>query len=243
MLNANNFDLNLLRVFDALIRERSVSAAAERLCLSQPAVSNALSRLRKLLNDPLFVRTRKGMEPTPFALRMQEPVQDGLLRIRAGISQVLTFEPRESDRTFRLNMNDVGSASFLPLIMSRLMSEAPGIDIEVCEIGISAYEDMLDSGAADLAIGRVVLSDTFRSQFLMRTQYVAILRDGHPGLTEENGMRAEDFAERVDCPVEKQQWLFGSVDDAGGELVVTHLECFSSYLIPSSRPARRTAEA
>lgn len=187
MINPNNFDLNLLRVFDALIRERSVSAAADRLGLSQPAVSNALSRMRKLLDDPLFVRTRRGMEATPFALRMKDPVQDGLLRIRAGISQTLTFNPQQSSRTFRLIMNDVGSASFLPGIMSRLMAEAKGINVEVCEIGHFAYEDLLDSGSADLAIGRVVLSDTFRSQFLTRTQYVAILRKDHPGLTEENG--------------------------------------------------------
>ncbi|AJE46743.1 LysR family transcriptional regulator [Celeribacter indicus] len=187
MINPNNFDLNLLRVFDALIRERSVSAAADRLCLSQPAVSNALNRLRNLLDDPLFVRTRQGMEPTPFALRMKEPVQDGLLRIRAGISQILTFDPQQSDRTFKLIMNDVGSASFLPGIMAQLMVDAPNIDIEVCEIGHSGYEDLLDSGSADLAVGRVVLSDTFRSQFLVRTQYVAILRQGHPALGEENG--------------------------------------------------------
>lgn len=173
-MNPNHFDLNLLRVFDALIHERSVSSAANRLCLSQPAVSNAPGRLRELLGDPLFARTRHGMEPTPFALRMNEPVQGGLMRIRSDISQVMTFDLSVSDRTFRLIISDVGSASFLPGILSRLMREAPQINIEVCEIGNAAYEDMLDSGSADLAIGRVSLSDSFRSELLTHTHYVAI---------------------------------------------------------------------
>lgn len=189
MHNANTFDLNLLRVFDALVREGSVSLAANRLSLSQPAVSNALSRLRTLLGDPLFVRTRHGMEPTAFALRLCSPVQDGLAQIRAGLSQVVTFDPATSERTFTLLMNDVGAASFLPAVVQRLTKQAPRVNLDVNERDHADYEDALDSASADLAIGRVMLSDTFQSEFLLKSFYVAILRSDHPALSRKRGVR------------------------------------------------------
>lgn len=196
MHNSTTFDLNLLRVFDALVREGSVTAAANRLGLSQPAVSNALNRLRGLLGDPLFVRTRHGMEPTPFALRLHSPLQEGLAHIRAGLSQVMTFEPATSDRTFAILMNDVGAASFLPAIVQGLLREAPHVDLQIRELDHAAYEDALDSGTADLAVGRVMLSDAFRSELLQKSFYVALLRPDHPALTMKDGHPAislEDY--------------------------------------------------
>ena len=189
MYNPNTFDLNLLRVFDALIREGSVSAAGNRLGLSQPAVSNALKRLRSLLGDPLFVRTRHGMEPTSFALSLSTPVQDGLSQIRAGLSQILSFDPAQSDRRFTLLMNDVGAGSFLPGLLQHLSKAAPHIDLDVYERDHSEYEDALDSGSADLAVGRVMLSSTFRSEFLTKSFYVVILRPDHPLLQRRRGVR------------------------------------------------------
>jgi DNA-binding transcriptional LysR family regulator len=189
MHNANTFDLNLLRIFDALVREGSVSSAADRLGLSQPAVSNALKRLRTLLGDPLFVRTRRGMEPTAFALRLCSPVQDGLAQIRAGLSQAVTFDPTTSEATFTLLMNDVGAALFLPPVLQRLNKLAPGIDLHVYERDHADYEDALDSASADLAIGRVILSKTFQSEFLLKSLYVAILRTDHPALSRRRGVR------------------------------------------------------
>lgn len=189
MHNANTFDLNLLRIFDALVREGSVSSAANRLGLSQPAVSNALNRLRNLLGDPLFVRTRRGMEPTAFALRLCSPVQDGLAQIRAGLSQAVTFDPATSDATFTLLMNDVGAAGFLPPVLQRLTKVAPGINLHVYERDHADYEDALDSAAADLAIGRVLLSSTFQSEFLLKSLYVAVLPSDHPALARRRGVR------------------------------------------------------
>jgi DNA-binding transcriptional LysR family regulator len=187
--NPRTFDLNLLRVFDALMRERSVSAAADRLGLSQPTVSNALSRLRSHLGDPLFVRTRHGMEPTAFALRLRDPVFAGLAEIRGGLAQVVTFDPAQSERTFTLLMNDVGVATVLPLIFRRLMSAAPGVNLRVLERDQDDYGDALDSASADLAIGRVVLPETFHSTLLFKSPYVAILRADHPALSCERGAR------------------------------------------------------
>ena len=185
MANPNAFDLNLLRVFEALVHAGSVSAAANRLGLSQPAVSNALNRLRAVLGDPLFVRTRNGMEPTMFALQLRNPVQAGLAQIRAGLSQVMTFDPATSDRTFTLLMNDVGAASFLPVVMKGLASVAPGINLKVDEIDLADFEDALDSGVAELAIGRVTLSGTFHSEFILKSAYVAVLRPDHPLLSRK----------------------------------------------------------
>jgi DNA-binding transcriptional LysR family regulator len=187
VVNLNTLDLNLLRVFDAMMRERSVSATAHRLGVSQPTVSNALNRLRSLLGDDLFVRTRHGMEPTAFALRLGDPVQEGLASIRAGLSQTLAFEAAQSDRTFNLLMNDVGAASFLPLILAHLRSAAPSVNLAVSEPDHADYEDALDSGAADLAIGRVKLSASFRSRLVLVSTYVVLLRPDHPLLTSRKG--------------------------------------------------------
>jgi DNA-binding transcriptional LysR family regulator len=196
LANPNAFDLNLLRVFEALVHEGSVSSAANRLGLSQPAVSNALSRLRAVLGDPLFVRTRNGMEPTAFALQLRNPVQEGLAQIRAGLSQVMTFDPTTSDRTFTLLMNDVGVASFLPVVMQGLATVAPGINLQVDELDHADYEDALDSGTAELAIGRVTLSDTFRSEFILKSVYVAVLRADHPLLVRKGRARPALTLER-----------------------------------------------
>lgn len=189
MTNPNAFDLNLLRVFEALVHEGSVSSAANRLGLSQPAVSNALGRLRAILGDPLFVRTRNGMEPTAFALQLRAPVQEGMAQIRAGLSQVTSFDPATSDRTFRLLMNDVGVASFLPVVMRGLAEKAPGINLKIDEMDLADYEDALDSGAAELAIGRVMLSESFRSEFILKSVYVAVLRPDHPLLLRRGRKR------------------------------------------------------
>lgn len=183
MINPNSIDLNLLRVFDALARERSVSAAAARLGLSQPTVSNALRRLRDVAGDPLFVRTRHGMEPTATALLLRDPIQQGLATIRAGLAQGALFDPATARRTFTLLMNDVGASSFLPPLLRRIAAAAPGVDLTVMERDHQDYEDALDSGEADLAVGRVQLSESFRSALVIRSVYVVILRRDHPALT------------------------------------------------------------
>jgi DNA-binding transcriptional LysR family regulator len=182
VINPNTFDLNLLRVFEALMKDGSVSAAAGRLGLSQPAVSNSLNRLRELLGDPLFVRTRNGMEPTALALNLRDPLQQSLMNIRAAFSQGLTFEPATSNRIFSLIMIDVGEITFLPPLISKISAIAPSISLRVLELGQEDYEDYLDSGAADLAIGRVILHDSFRSEPLLDSPYVAILDSDHPGI-------------------------------------------------------------
>jgi DNA-binding transcriptional LysR family regulator len=187
MIKLQVFDLNLLRVFDALVRERSVARAADRLSLTAPAVSNALKRLRMAFDDPLFVRTRHGMEPSELALKLCAPIQDGLYSIRTALTSTVAFDPKSSSRQFRLLMNDVGMAAFLPGVVLRLTRAAPGVDLIITERDHADYENALDSGTEDLAVGRVRLSAAFRSELIATSENVAILRCDHPALRRAAG--------------------------------------------------------
>ncbi len=185
MINLSAFDLNLLRVFEAISRDRSVSVAADKLGLSQPAVSNALARLRHLVGDPLFVRSRQGMEPTPVAMRLGEAIHSGLNTIRAGLSVGLWFDPATSTRRFTVIMTDVGEICFLPHVLQTLARTAPGVDLAIIEFGLEGYEDLLESGRADLAIGRVKLADSFLNEPLHISSFLAVLRSDHPLLERD----------------------------------------------------------
>src|SRR5215212_2096945 len=118
-MNVQDIDLNLLRVFDAVLRERGVTPAAGRLRLTQPAVSNALARLRGLLGDALFVRTPQGMEPTPFARELAEPVRQALALLESALAHGPGFDPATSTRAFRFYMSDLGQIEFLPPLVER----------------------------------------------------------------------------------------------------------------------------
>ncbi|WP_265923401.1 LysR family transcriptional regulator [Cupriavidus nantongensis] len=128
--NLQQIDLNLLFVFDMLMQERNLSRAAERLHKSQPAVSNALSRLREQLGQPLFRRTAKGLEPTAGAMTLHVPVRQALRLLQAGLAVQESFQP-DTERTFRLSMNDYGQLRLLPSLMTRLMALAPQVKLQV----------------------------------------------------------------------------------------------------------------
>lgn len=113
-MSYERLDLNLLRVFDAIYSERNLTRAASILFISQPAVSNALQRLRELLNDPLFIREHRGVAPTPFANSLAPIVHDALQMIRSGLNSREEFHPEKSRRIFFVSMNDPAEALFLP---------------------------------------------------------------------------------------------------------------------------------
>jgi DNA-binding transcriptional LysR family regulator len=204
MINPNTFDLNLIRVFVALARDRSVSLAANRLGLSQPAVSNALNRLRSLLGDPLFVRTRHGMEPTELARSLEHPLEQTLADIRTALGRSISFDPATAIRTFTLIMIDVGEIALLPSLLARFAVEAPFVSLRVLDISRQSYEDYLDSGVADMVLGDVTLSDTFRWHLLFESEPVALLDrshpfvdvspDGVPSITYEHYLEAQHIA-------------------------------------------------
>lgn len=176
-----NLDLNLLRVFDAIANEGSVTVAGERIGLSQPAMSNALARLRQLFEDPLFVRTPRGMRPTPFAQQLAQPVREALRLIQGALQQHAGFDPGSSGNTFRLHMSDIGEMVFLPGLLERIKRDAPGIKIDVVRIPVKDVHTALEAGELDLAVGFLPgLTTGMRQQALFREHYVCMLRADHP---------------------------------------------------------------
>jgi DNA-binding transcriptional LysR family regulator len=149
--NLRAVDLNLLVVLDALLHERHLTRAAARLPMSQPAVSHALARLRTLLGDPLFHRTRGGLRPTPHALALEAPLRDVLAQVRRLLAGAV-FEPAASRRTFRLAMSDYGASVVLPPLVRRLRQDAPGIDLEISYTSRGGMIAGVADGQLDLAL-------------------------------------------------------------------------------------------
>jgi len=175
-----DIDLNLLVVFKQLLVERRVSKVAENLGLSQPAVSNALSRLRKLLGDELFLRTARGMEPTPYAEQLAESVSYALAMIHGAINQRTSFDPLTSQRTFVVGMTDIGEIYFLPRLMERLAQEAPGVSLSTVRSAPINLKDDMEAGKVDFAIGLLPqLKAGFFQRRLFRQRYVCMFRQGH----------------------------------------------------------------
>jgi len=180
-MDLRQIDLNLLVVFNQLLVDRSVSLTADKLGLSQPAVSNALKRLRDLLKDDLFVRTSRGMEPTPYAMHLVEPVGYALGMLQSALSQRDSFDPATSERTFTLAITDIGEIYFMPTLMETLSRVAPHIKISTLRHQEGHLSDDMASGNVDLAIGLLPsLTTGFFQRRLFKQRYVCMFRQGHP---------------------------------------------------------------
>ena len=179
-MHIKDLDLNLLRLFNEVYRAGSVSRAAERLGLTQPAVSQGLTRLRLLIKDPLFVRAPGGVKPTPKAVALAEAVQGALATLAHALSESSGFEPASSRRLFRLHMSDIGESRFLPDHMGRLQHEAPGVRVATRPVPHGGLTDALDSGVIDFAFGFLPQVSDTRHAELLHDRYVVLLRSGHP---------------------------------------------------------------
>jgi len=153
MRSLRYFDLNLLLVFEALMRERHVTRAAEKLHLSQPALSHALKRLREALNDPLLVRTSNGLQPTPRALALLPVVQQALALLQAGLTPPETFTPATSTRRFTLATTDYFEEVMYPTFLSQLLTDAPGISFAIELITPSVLSEGLEQRQVDMVVG------------------------------------------------------------------------------------------
>lgn len=179
-------NLNLMTVFEALLEERSVSRAAKRAGLSQPAMSNALARLRAAFGDPLFSRTARGMSPTPRALELAIPVRAGLAHLRTIFEERPRFDPAASTRSFRLAMTDYAEFRVLPSLLQRMEAASPHLQAIVRRVEriFIAPEAELRAGDFDAAIGFFPeasgLDPGTRSCDLFTEDNVCILRRGHP---------------------------------------------------------------
>ena len=174
-------DLNLLRVFLAISDLRSLTAAGERLGLTQPAVSHALRRLRTLFDDPLFVRTPTGMVPTDAAVRLHAPLTQAFGIINVAVQQLAKFDPATAHRVFRISMSDMSEFYFLPPLLAMIDSTAPGIRIEVTNFSVESVSAAMRSGEIDLALGYVPgLDAACVSKTLFVDEHVCVVRAGHP---------------------------------------------------------------
>jgi DNA-binding transcriptional LysR family regulator len=189
-----SLDLNLIVVFDAILRDRNVTIAARRVGLSQPAMSSALARLRKTFGDPLFVRTGRGMLPTPYAQLLAPPVQRACELIAGSFDIGNDFDPLAATRTFMFYMTDIGEGIFLPRLLRALEERAPRVKVKVLRIPEFGEQEAMAAGDVDIAIGLFPdLKAGFFQQRLYRDTFVCLMRTDHPRARESLSIR--QFAE------------------------------------------------
>jgi DNA-binding transcriptional LysR family regulator len=179
-MNWGTFDLNLLIVFDAVMQDRSVTRAGNRIGLSQPAMSHALNRLRYMLKDELFVRTPDGMVPTPRAELLAQPLRNALSEMQLALEPAV-FEPAASDRSFALAVNNYAAVVLAPPLVAALASAAPSIRLDLRPSGTLDIVEQLDRGDLDLAVGSLDNpGERFATAPLLEDPFVMVMRRGHP---------------------------------------------------------------
>ena len=186
------YDLNLLPIFVALMEERSVTRAAERMGMTQPALSNALSRLRLMLQDQLFVRERYGIQPTPIALELSPLIAEALAQLDDAVLGQQAFDPVQAERLFTIAPNGYVEFVLVPAIVARLEKVAPGIKLRLTPYGNDLVETGVVSGTTALVLGRIVdPPDNLVVQHLMDEGLACAVRADHPAIGD--AMTREQF--------------------------------------------------
>lgn len=185
-MNFANFDLNLLRVLDALIDTRSTTYAGQRVGLSQPAVSAALGRLRRHLNDPLFVRYGPRLVPTDYALTLAEPVRALLEQAEIALAGPPSFDPGTAEETFRLSGSDFFAEMLMPQMAAELSRRGPELRVQLVDLVPDNYVAKLDANDVDLALIPQLEGPSWMEwQPLFHSSFVLIARRGHPALSDQ----------------------------------------------------------
>jgi DNA-binding transcriptional LysR family regulator len=180
-MNLRMLDLNLLVVFDAVMQHRSATDAALALNMTQPAVSQALARLRQTLKDDLFVRTPEGMTPTPKAIALADGVRSSLDGLRAILDRAEPFAAETAQNRFDIAVNNHAALVLAAPLAAAAAAEAPGVLLEFKPSGTLNLADQLDRGELDLAIGGLSApGDRFSDLRLMHDDFVVLMRRGHP---------------------------------------------------------------
>lgn len=196
--NIRGLDLNLLRVFDAVMRTGSVSRAAEELGMTQPSTSGQIGKLREALSDPLFVRESHGVAPTPFSENLYPYIRDALDTIGRGLKDVREFDPYADSRTFTIIMTDIGETTILPSMIRAFSRFGPAISFRAINLPTHETPDALKSGIAELAIAYMPYLDVgFFQRKLFSTDYICLARKGHPKTAEGVSMAAFKTAGHV----------------------------------------------
>ncbi len=173
-------DLNLLRVFDAVLKEGSITAAAPRIGLTQSATSNALQRLRAHCQDPLFVRTTRGMQPTAYGRAVAQPISAALRSVRDSLAHSAEFDPRRSNRLFTIVSTDYGELLLARRITPILLAEAPGLSISFVRADRDKYREVLET-SGDIALGQLPPGHAdFVQQHILTDTLVCMVRRDHP---------------------------------------------------------------
>lgn len=212
-MDLNGIDLNLLVAFDALMKERSVTRAGARIYRSQPAMSAALSRLRSLLKDELFIRGPDGLQPTPRAMDLAEPLSLALAEIQRVLDFTQEFDPSTSSTTFTIGLSEHPTYLLLPRLLNVLREKAPAMTLHVR--GFIARDDavtMLDAGEVDLVVGVPPTSTSGRILIrpLFEESFVCVVRKDHP--VAKTPLDLEKFLELSHLLVSPENDRFGHVD-------------------------------
>jgi DNA-binding transcriptional LysR family regulator len=206
-------DLNLFAVFDTVYTERNLTRAAKVLHITQPAVSNALRRLRAAFNDPLFVRTPRGVAPTPVADTIAGRVREALNLLEISLTESARFVPRESRKSFVLGVHDIEEAILIPRLMRRLAREAPQISLECVSVPRRDLEQELAAGGLDFALDVPLFSVPQLCRHQVSTErYFCVLRRDHP--LQDRELTLDRYLELEHIHVSTRRKGVGHVDRA-----------------------------
>jgi DNA-binding transcriptional LysR family regulator len=195
MAHDRKVDLELLRVLDAILAEGGVTRAAERLNLSQSAISHSLARLRTMFGDPLLTREGRRLVPTPLARELVAPLRQGIEALDRLVAGAGRFDPAASEARFTISLRDPTETLMLPAIMSRIARAGRGIDLRTVQVRRRNVESALASGAVSLAIDIALpLSDAVRRQKVAADRQVVVARRGHPVLRK--GLTLDRYLEQ-----------------------------------------------
>jgi DNA-binding transcriptional LysR family regulator len=192
-MQLHSLDIKLLAIFDSVLRHKSLTLAGESMGLTQPAMSQSLLKLRKYFKDPLFVRTTHGMEPTPRALELAEPVALILDTVKGKLERLPAFDPMTSERTFSLSCSDIGAASFVPPILARFKKVAPRAKLRTAALNAKEVRDGLEAGDVDISIGAYPdFGAGIFQQRLYKETVVCVVRPDHPSV--KSSLTKDQFA-------------------------------------------------
>jgi DNA-binding transcriptional LysR family regulator len=211
-MNISAVNLNLLAAFQALVEEKNVTRAAKRMGVTQPAMSSTLAQLRELFDDPLFRRTSHGLEPTPRALALREPIHEGLRLLASALTEP-SFDPRTAQRTFVIAASDYVEFVLLPPLLRHLQRHAPNVRIAVTPWGLHEVPAFLAHGEADLMIGYYdTLPPHHAGSMLFSEEYTCIVRRNHPRVKKK--LTLSTYLELGHVLVSEKPGSPGSVDRA-----------------------------
>jgi DNA-binding transcriptional LysR family regulator len=216
IMNLRSVDLNLLVALDALLAERHVTKAADRVGLSQPAMSNTLSRLRAMFSDELLVRTSTGMQPTPRAAELVQPLQNLLRQVERLLESEPSFDPATSRRTFVARMSDILACLILPLLVARRPT-GTRVGFNILHLPPALTVDALERDEIDVAVSMGLdHTNSVRSQTLMHDRMVCLMRKGHPAAS--GNLTVDAFVEQEHMKVSISPTDVRFVDDMLAQL-------------------------